>query len=62
MNDAKRKGRAQKAAWTETKAAVHKYAKNPCEATEQAVSTAFHKVRDLNECAPETQAKTRKAK
>ncbi len=62
MNDAKRKNRQQKAAWLETKTAVHKYAKNPCEATEQEVSTALHKVRDLHERGPEPKSGKRKSK
>jgi len=62
MDDAKRKDRAQKAVWVEAKTAVHKYAKNPCAATEQAVCTALHKVRDLHECAPKSQTGTRRPK
>lgn len=62
MDDAKRKNRRQEAVWAETKAAVHKYAENPCAATEQAVSSALHKVRDLHDCAPKSQTGARKPK
>lgn len=44
-------------AWGDTKAAVRAYAHNPCAATEQAVSAALGKVRELPACAPKSQAR-----
>ena len=55
MQDAKRRDRKRQDAWGDTKAAVRAYAHNPCAATEQAVSAALGKVRELPACAPKAQ-------
>lgn len=53
MLSSKRRTQDQEKVWSKAKAAVHDYAKNPCAATEVAVSDALGKVRELSDCAPE---------
>ncbi len=55
MQGSKRPERERENAWADTKTAVRAYTKNPCAATEQAVSTALGKVRDLPPCLPAVQ-------
>lgn len=45
---ASRQGEAKRQEiWTETKAAVHDYARNPCRATERKVETAIDHIRHI---------------
>ena len=55
MKGSKRREQEHESAWIDTKAAVGAYAKNPCAATEKAVSAALGKVRELSACVPEAQ-------
>ncbi len=59
MKGSKRREREHESAWVDTKAAVGAYARNPCAATEKAVSAALGKVRDLSACVPEAQKRPR---
>ncbi len=55
MQASKRPRRDQEKAWSKAKSAVHEYARNPCAATEVAVSEALGKVRELSDCVPAAQ-------
>lgn len=55
MPESRPSERKRQDAWGDTKAAVRAYAHNPCAATEQAVSAALGKVRELPACAPKPQ-------
>lgn len=66
MASSKRRGpkhdQAEEKAWGETKAAVRAYTKNPCAATEQAVSEALGHVKELHTSVPEAQKRPKAKK